>query len=814
MIFASIKNKALRITAWVFSSFLLLVVLLLVAVNIYIAFNKESLLNSVKQAIANNTSGKLEIKDIDISTISTFPNIAVNLEKVELLDSVYKMPFLKCRVLSCRINIFKIGDVQHQLSKVVLEDGTIHLYTDSTGYSNLSMFSKPGKEKKEAGEGFMIHTVELENMAMLINNEQKKKDFEFHVTDLVARLNQKDSLLQMNIEEKLVVKKMIFNRAKGSYLENNSVEGKMRLNFNSAAKTLSCEKSDIEINEQPYSLSGVFSFAQDPSFHLDIQSDHIKYEKAIAALTPKLSTKLNSIQIKEPLAVQVMLEGPLAPGKIPVVAVNWQTQENQLSSGPVTFDECAFTGNFSNNISDTLPHTDEFSIITMQTFSGKWHGLQLNSKFIKVTNLKQPILQFDFSSFASLGDIDNAIGSDDISFLEGTASVGLTYNGPLVADPAQLKSLNASLRIKDGKLLYEPKNILLEKCSGLLSIEDNGLLFKDFQFDFKRNHFTLNVQGNDMGNLSKTTKQKATLLFNIQSPYIHLDEIFQVLAPSERKAAKKRKAHFASTAKKIDTLLDNSTWIINLSADKLSKGNFYAEKLATNLRLEDKTWNIDKLSLYHAGGAITASGKLFRESAKASLVKADVNLQQLNIQKLFYGLNNFGQTSLTSANLRGVLNADAHINMSISNNNGAVIPRSMSGIVNFSLKNGAIINHKGLEEMKILFLKNRDMSNVRFAELKDRIDITPQYLYINRMEIQSTAISMYLEGKFDIYAKNTDLLIQVPFSNFGKRDETVPVKNKGLDAKTGLSIWIGAKNDQYGEIKFTPRLSRKKFKQG
>ena len=82
------------------------------------------------------------------------------------------------------------------------------------------------------------------------------------------------------------------------------------------------------------------------------------------------------------------------------------------------------------------------------------------------------------------------------------------------------------------------------------------------------------------------------------------------------------------------------------------------------------------------------------------------------------------------------------------------------------------------------------------------------------MEIQSTAVSMYLEGQYDIYGKNTDMLIQVPFSNFGERDETTPLKNKGVDAKTGLSIWISAKNNEYGEIKLTPRLSKKKFKKG
>jgi hypothetical protein len=78
--------------------------------------------------------------------------------------------------------------------------------------------------------------------------------------------------------------------------------------------------------------------------------------------------------------------------------------------------------------------------------SGKWHGLLLTGKDIKVNNLLKPVVEFNLSSFASLTDIDNAIGSDAITFMAGTASIGLSYNGPLVADPAQLKNLTAALQ--------------------------------------------------------------------------------------------------------------------------------------------------------------------------------------------------------------------------------------------------------------------------------------------------------------------------------------------------------------------------------
>ncbi|CAN5185746.1 hypothetical protein BH11BAC6_BH11BAC6_02040 [soil metagenome] len=813
MFFSSIKNTVLRVAARVLTFTIIIIVLLLSALSIYVRYNKASLLVSIQNTISKNISGTVKIRDIDVSTLLSFPYIAVNLQDVQLLDTLYNKPLLECKEISCRISLFKVGDVQHQLSRLVIKQGSINLFTDTVGYSNVnSIFPKSTKEKPANNQAFIVHNIELVDMRFIIHNEQRKKDFDFNIENLDAALENKDSLLLLSVREKIMVNQMVFNRNRGSYLEHNKVEGEMNLHYNRTAKTLQCDKSDLNINGQPQTISAMFRFENASSFYLDIASKKLKYEKGIEALTPRLRQKLSAIQLKEPIALHAVIEGPLSNGANPLVNVTWETKENQFGSGPVIFDECSFNGNFTNHTKDTLPLTDEFSIITMQSFAGKWHGLLLTGKDIKVVNLVDPVVTFNLSSSATLPDIDDAIGSEALTFLEGKATVNLYYNGPLVADPSQLKNLNARFQISDGKIIYEPRNVLLEKCSGLMAIEGNQLAFKDFQFDFKRNHFSLNLQGNEMSNLSNNLQQKAALQIGIHSPYVHLDEILQILSVPQKKKSKKIQPHFAVTANKIDDLLANSNWVVNATADKISKGNFYAQKLNADIKLQENHWDIEHVIIYHADGIISAKGQLNQQNARNSGISAAITLQHLNIQKLLAAFDNFGQTSVTSANLKGTLNADANISASINNNTGKVVPGTVTGVLNFSLKNGAIIHHKGLEEMKLLFLKNRDMSDVRFAELKDRIDLKPTYMYINKMEIQSSAISMYIEGQYDVYGKNTDLLIQVPFSNFGKRDETAIPLNKGVDAKTGLSIWIGAKNNDKGEIKFTPRLSKKKFK--
>ena len=157
MLYSSIKNKALRILAWVITCILSLIVLLLVIANLYVHYNKQKLLDVINSNLNKNISGKFEVKDIDITTLSHFPNISVDLKNISLLDSVYHRPLLQCALLSCRFNIFKILGVDRELSKLVIEHGAVKFFTDSAGYKNTSMFKK--KEKKTVNKtGFICYS--------------------------------------------------------------------------------------------------------------------------------------------------------------------------------------------------------------------------------------------------------------------------------------------------------------------------------------------------------------------------------------------------------------------------------------------------------------------------------------------------------------------------------------------------------------------------------------------------------------------------------------------------------------------------------
>ncbi len=145
------------------------------------------------------------------------------------------------------------------------------------------------------------------------------------------------------------------------------------------------------------------------------------------------------------------------------------------------------------------------------------------------------------------------------------------------------------------------------------------------------------------------------------------------------------------------------------------------------------------------------------------------------------------------------MDAKANINAGI-NSTGKLLTSTTNGQLFFSLKNAALINLESLKNIQNYVFKNRDLSNVQFAEITDTFDIKNGDIYIRRMPIQSSAITMYIEGIYS-FEDRTDISIQIPFSALtNKQDDNFKQIDKAKAEKPGASIYLRAK-DKDGQVK-------------
>jgi len=104
-----------------------------------------------------------------------------------------------------------------------------------------------------------------------------------------------------------------------------------------------------------------------------------------------------------------------------------------------------------------------------------------------------------------------------------------------------------------------------------------------------------------------------------------------------------------------------------------------------------------------------------------------------------------------------------------------------------------------MENMSNFLFKKRDFSDVEFAEINSHFFLQGPDLDINRMEIQSTVLSLFVHGRYS-FTDSTSLSVQLPLSNLKKRDKNYKPQNVGTDAKVGPSVFLHIYKNDEGKI--------------
>jgi len=796
------QKKALEKILWGLGSLLILLAVALMIFQAYINHHKQAFVTLINGKLNEAVAGTATIRDVTINVWRHFPNVDVAVNDIVIKDSVYNKPLLQAKYLSTRINILKLIFNQVNIHNLFVEDAIFHLFSDKNGYTNAYLL-KGKKKKSSGGQTTVIDEIELRNVGIVTENATKEKWFGIRFNYAHAGLDYADSIIDISLETDALIKGMGFNLRKGYFLKDKTIKANWKFNFNKASKHLSFKETPVKIGASNFILQGDFFIADTLTSHFRLlaKGSNINYKEAASLLTPNISHKINLVELTRPFSVSATIEGAMAFRTIPLVNVEWVVANNQLVTPALTLDECNFTGTFTNERNKQYPRTDDNSEIALNKLSANWGGLRLaaNSPTV-VTNLVHPILQFDFSSATNLTALEEKLNLATLHFIKGTAALNLQYNGPLGTDPALLEYLSGNLKVKNAEVVYEPRNLTFSNCNGDIVFSQSDLLMNNLQCDFNTNHFKVNIAGQNVNILANTNLPgQAAIICTVYTPDLDLADFKSLFAARRAVVRKKSPGGTAKPAVQIDEILENGTLNLVLQADAVHLRHFTANNVQARIAFDNNGMDIKKVALQHADGRLTMDTKVRQVNDHYNDASANINLENINVEKLFYAFDDFGMKSLNSSNIRGILNATGNLKLGIDEK-GNLIKNTTLGNLQFSLKKGALVKFKPLEDIQKIIFKNRDLSDIEFAELKDNLQIKGDKVYIPRMEIESSAFTLFIEGIYS-FGNNTDISIQVPLSNLKKRDDDYVVKNKGANRKAGASIYLRAKGKDDGTVK-------------
>lgn len=358
--------------------------------------------------------------------------------------------------------------------------------------------------------------------------------------------------------------------------------------------------------------------------------------------------------------------------------------------------------------------------------------------------------------------------------------LALHFSSKMHYKDSALHSIDIALDKLDTKMELHPQRF--HDFKGNIRYEDDHLAINDFHGEIGSTNFNLNLNyylGED-----QTIKKRDNYLA-IRADYIDYDALFNFdLHPPKSMATGGSTAQDVAAHAAAFNIYELPFTDMRFKADiahfiyhRIDLQNIKADLRTT----PDHYLYVDTLAMDAAGGNIHLKSYFNGSDPKHIYMKPNLVLTNVDLEKLLFKFENFGQDHLVSENLQGKLTSSISGNIRVYPD---LVPDLDQSFIEMQVKvlNGKL---KDYDPMLALsdYMGDKNLRNVQFDTLQNRLAIDKGKINIPAMTIESTLGHMELSGTHDS-DQNIDYYLRIPWKTvrkatwqklFGnKKDSVVP----------------------------------------
>ncbi len=643
--------------------------------------------------------------------------------------------------------------------------------------------------------------VSMQHVGLSIDEGMNHKIFGLRIHKLDCNIQEKakSPVLTFDLNLDCLVQAMTFNQHKGSFLENKSLQGAFRILYNKDSRELDFDKILLAVDQQPFVFTGKFFFAKEGTpFLLSWDTKNLSFRKAASFLSANLQKTLGPYDIEDPItSLTGSMDNSEPQYSTPLIHL-WLNVENRNVKSPFfTVDHASFTATFNNEAIRFHGHEDSNTVIHFTAFQGVWENLHFHSDSVVLSDLIHPRAKVNVWSDFKLDLVNSFLKENELTFRGGTGKINLAYSGSLDKEYDSSRLLTGSITLADADLHYAPRDFRFNPVSGVIRFTGDDMIIENLELHSGSSDLTMNGKLKSIFYLFNHLNDKYTFDWKITSNRLNLDDFNNFLRPQTTKAEEEKKKSAPDvTVSRFISQLTTSNFNISLKANQAIYKKFVVDSLEAVIILNENEVRFKNVVLKHGKGNMYLNGFMQNDTSSNSF-GLETQLNNINVSSLFYVFDNFGLQSMTDKNIHGNLTANISMEGHLTHN-AQLIKDGFKSSINFNLKNGQLLNFQPFEQIHQKFLRKRNLSDVRFADLYDSIEVHGENITINRMEIRSSVLTMFVNGTYNMKT-GPDMSIQVPLSNLKANKDSVIV-NKGTQRNQGISVRLRLRRNADGKL--------------
>lgn len=703
-----------------------------------------------------NAEIRIQPKDIDLTLLHSFPNCALEFKNITVMEATKnkeKDTLLFAEQLLLAFNVKDLFHKNYHINTIALQEAKAFLKVDRKGNPNYIVWKTDTSSISNDSLSFALEQINLKNISLHYKNHKQKIKIETHIKQLQfsGKFNHANYLLKTN--GSMAVQE--FQIEKKHYLRHKNLVVDIALDVNKNKYTI--KHSEISINAAQLESNGSF-IINDSLTSLDIyfNGNNLDICTSLSLLPEKFQTPLNDYKSDG----EFYARGNVHYKNGHTITVN---TEFGIKHATITYKPQQTT--LTNvNLVGSIDMNEHESVLKLNHIKANLNNNTLSGN-LEVSNFKNPYLTLNISANTKLEELISFYPIDTLQEASGNILVNAKIEG-LISEMASnaysptIKA-NGEITLTNLKVKFKQSEKELNIPEGQLKLNNRRL--NVFGLTFIKGQSDVLLVGEMPNFLGYLFDSQTPLVVNasVSSEFINVEDF---LFPT----------HASSSEHSTVSVSDKLDLNVDLNIKQLVFGKFSAQHVKGAFLLKQQKMALSNVALNTADGSIKLN--VFADASAHDIkVSGDGELSQLNIQKLFSQLNNFGQTTLQDKHLKGFLTANVNF-MATWNNQLQVDVKSIKAQSNLLIERGELHHFEPLDNLA-KYIDVNELKHIQFSTLQSTIDIKDNVVSIPKTSIKSSAINLELWGKH-YFDNRIDYHIQLLWSDFlAKR----PRANKRLD---------------------------------
>lgn len=778
------KKWLVKSVKWFFGILISLVLLITFLLYVF----KDDIIDYAIAEINKTLKTEVHVDEIDVTFWATFPNLSLDFNNVFIQDAfpyaTKKDTLLFTEQVRLKFSPADIWNEKYNVKKIDIRPGTLKLKVDKKGAVNYDIF-KPSDSGEKTSFNLTLESIHATGIRFSYANRVNENSYKTTVQDIRLVGNFTQDKFDIATKADFYIQRI--QNGLVPFIINQQASTNVSIHIDQVAETFS-------INGGKLLLSGI-------PFDFDVNIDTTKFKLRIDANKIPLADLANKLAVKEVKTVSELkgsgtatfhldFQNGLQKDSYPKVDCKFSIDNGKLTEPTkgLTLRNIDLKGVYS-----TLKGRDKEELtirnVSFQTISGPFSGNLAIRRFSK------PSYRGSAKGSVDLEVIHALFKIPKIEELSGRVNVNTNFHLETVFENEQ-----AIVEIVDGNgtALMDNVDFRLQNDSrkfydmfGNLILNRSDAVLEGLKVRLGESDMELNGSFNSI-DLFLQDKHTLDVAVIAESKKINLKDFTNTIAGDPKKTTTNREWI-------LPTLINGN---VKLNVDAIHMDHHTFTQINGEMTVGNRSISIQKLHGITANATVRGTLAVVESSPEYFQLATSLSSKDIYFKPIFREWNNFDQDVIKEDNISGraeaILDLKAPFDLSYGILKDEIEAQIQLKIIGGQLKNVSTFTAltKDLKTTKTkMILKAREidalqdkLNNIQFETLENTIFIKKSTIIIPKMEINSSAINITVDGKHKF---NNDIDYKFAF-RFRELKQQKDESEFGIveDDGTGIKIFV------------------------